>query len=216
MKIEGIINQTQGMQDANGKGSVYEVFDYYVLVFDVCSSSSILENLQTNDNLVEWKKFWEGINSFLKEKSDSNKFFINYKFVGDGFILLFDIKYINEIISFSRELAKFLNETLDELINLHVDTVPNRKGITIGIERGKLIRIDIGGVPEYCGKAINVAARLQASLKDPEHVNKALISKRVRNDIRPSGRPTIFIERERKLPNLFGDSRFYCYEMDLC
>ena len=80
MKIEGIINQTQGMQDANGKGSVYEVFDYYVLVFDVCSSSSILENLQTNDNLVEWKKFWEGINSFLKEKSDSNKFFIIYKF----------------------------------------------------------------------------------------------------------------------------------------
>jgi len=60
-----------------------------VLVFDVCSSTSILEDLLRSENEAKWRNLLISLKKFLRQESKSHDFDI-YKFVGDGWILLFD------------------------------------------------------------------------------------------------------------------------------
>jgi class 3 adenylate cyclase len=195
--------------------SSYFVVDYYVIVFDLCSSSIILEDLQNQERLETWKELWEKIFGFLKNSSEDNKKYVIYKFLGDGFILLFDPKYENELIEFCNLLCKTICKEIKILIDEYLNVSLERIGITAGVEKGELIKLDINNIEEYTGKAINIASRLQASLKEPEHVNKLLISKSVKRAIVSFYSSSIFKATDRKLHNLFGEKRFYCFEVDL-
>ena len=189
--------------------------EYYVIVFDLCSSSTVLEDLQEQGKLSVWKKFWEEVYAFLVKSSMSNDKYIIYKFVGDGFILLYNPNYKDRLLTFCTRLSNFINRKIQEIIEKYMNVNPERTGITIGIDQGKLIKITINDNEEYTGKAINVASRLQSTLKKPENANKLLISKAVRNGVCEKYIPDIYKNVERTLSNLFGDKAVNCFEIDL-
>ena len=189
--------------------------EYYVIVFDLCSSSTILEDLQEQGKLSVWKKFWEEIYAFLVKSSVSNDKYIIYKFVGDGFILLYNPNYEDRLLTFCIRLSNFINRKVLEIIEKYMNVNTERTGITIGVDRGKLIKLIINENEEYTGKAINVASRLQSTLKKPENANKLLISKAVRNGVCEKYVTDIYKSVVRTLSNLFGDKAVNCYEIDL-
>jgi hypothetical protein len=189
--------------------------EYIVIVFDLCSSSTILEDLQEQGRLSIWKKFWEEVYAYLEKMSISSDKYMIYKFVGDGFVLLYKTQYESSLLLFCKRLSEFINRKINEIVEKYMNTQPERIGITIGIDKGKLIKLTINKEDEYTGKAINVAARLQSSLKRPENANKVLITKAIRNIIIEKYDKIIYKEVQRALANLFGDKPVYCYEIDL-
>jgi hypothetical protein len=61
----------------------------YVLVFDICASTTILEDLVRSENEKRWRDLLIDIKNFLRVEQTQHDFEI-YKFIGDGWILLFD------------------------------------------------------------------------------------------------------------------------------
>ena len=202
-------------QPISSSPNLYQSIEHYCMVFDLCSSSTILENIQSTDHLIEWVKFWEELTDFLVKQDREGIPFNIYKFIGDGFLLLFELSQKEVLIEFCKKLYKFVIEKISNLVESYCEIEPDRMGITIGIERGSTIEFKIDGGTEYTGKAINVATRLQSSLKEPEQTNKLLISKKVKNEIELNISSEHIKRTDRKLRNLYGDQRFPCFEIDL-
>ena len=59
-----------------------------VIFFDICSSSTILEDLLATDNMKIFRNVLISIKSFLKTRASQDEFVL-YKFIGDGWVLLF-------------------------------------------------------------------------------------------------------------------------------
>src|SRR3954468_19347157 len=88
------------MRDPSGTEAIVQK---YVLVFDFCSSTSILENLKDYEPDAWWNLLVE-VEHFLTEEQTRHKFNI-YKFIGDGWILVFDIDYsVNNLFGFMVKL----------------------------------------------------------------------------------------------------------------
>ena len=193
----------------------FDVSEYYVIVFDVCSSSVMLEKLQEQNKLPVWKKFWEGVFSHITKISSSGVRSIVYKFIGDGFILLYRPSYGDDILAYCEKIKTYVNEKIDEIVAEYLDEAPARTGITIGIDRGKIIRMRLLGDTEYMGEAINVASRLQSALKLPEHSNKLLVSEVVKDAIEAQIGERACKPVEAVLHNLYGNQSVTCYEIEL-
>jgi hypothetical protein len=189
--------------------------NYYVVIFDLCSSSVILEDLQGQGKLPVWKKLWEDIFRYLEKQSKNGEKYTIYKFVGDGFILLYNPAFENYLVSTCYRISEYINKQVVNIIDQFLNIQPERVGITVGIDKGNLIEIAINNNKEYTGKAINVASRLQSSLKKPENTNKMLVSKIVRNSVFEQYESRIYRQVERTLSNLYGNKPVYCYEVDL-
>ena len=193
----------------------FSVSQYYVIVVDLCSSSVILEKLQEQDKLRVWRKFWKGIFNHVSKLSWNGAKCIVYKFVGDGFILLYRPHYARDIMAFCESLKTYINENTNQIIEDHISGFSGRTGITIGIDKGEVIRMRLRGNPEYMGKAINVAARLQSLLKLPEHSNKLLVSMAVKNEIQEQIGDAVCKPVEESLHNLYGNSHITFYEIEM-
>jgi class 3 adenylate cyclase len=149
-----------------------------VLFFDICSSTAILEDLLRTENEALWKNLLIGVKKFLHQQSSAAAFTI-YKFLGDGWILLFDPTSIK-----GADLMKFLHDLsslYEALFNRNISPVLAAEysvGITFGIDCGSLSKIIMTNQEEYIGRALNVAARLQAAIKqkDGAPAGKLLIS----------------------------------------
>jgi hypothetical protein len=150
---------------------------HIVVVFDLCSSTTIIEDLAKNDRVADYGKLADGMWAYLHTKTKSLRFDI-YKFLGDGFILLFeDRAFVDDILVFCRDLAFFCEQLLVWFKNEYLDleTLP-RQGITIGIAEGPVwpIRtINVRG--EFVGRPITLACRLQGALDKPSDINCALV-----------------------------------------
>ena len=59
-----------------------------VVFFDICSSTTLLEDLVASDNLRRWRNLHIALKEFLLIESRRLRFEL-YKFQGDGWILLF-------------------------------------------------------------------------------------------------------------------------------
>jgi hypothetical protein len=57
----------------------------HVVVFDICSSTIILEDLKQTDNLREWRNLLMRMQAHLFSPERN---FETYKFLGDGWIIL--------------------------------------------------------------------------------------------------------------------------------
>ena len=68
-----------------------------VVTFDICSSTSIIEDLHKTENTIKWRDFLIWMKRYLEQKSEEYGFYI-YKFTGDGWILLFDYDSLGEDI----------------------------------------------------------------------------------------------------------------------
>ena len=86
--------------------------------------------------------------------------------------------------------------------------------IGLGIDMGTLHCVDLDGSVEYIGRVLNLSCRLQGSLKDPEHVNKILISVKSYKRIASPEIKSHCIERERIFRNISENNRTRCYELN--
>lgn len=189
-----------------------------VVVFDICSSSKILEDLLRTENQKKWRNLLIQIKNFLVNKANSLNFEI-YKFLGDGWILLFEESVCGgELIEFLKELSLKFTSEYDKKIKEKLEAPPEIIGLTIGIDRGTLIRIVMNTLPEYIGRPLNVAARLQGAVKNDDNhpQNKVLISSHYYSDIKlalPDDVETIATSKE--LRNISHQAKIKCYKISL-
>jgi class 3 adenylate cyclase len=141
-----------------------------VLLFDICSSTTILEDLIRTENQGAWQALLTKLKRFMWQLRRDVAPFEMYKFLGDGWILLFDDGAVTgaQLI----EIASRLCATYHDLFDTHVATflsgMPKHVGVTFGVDEGSLVRIVMNRREEYVGRAINVAARLQSAVKQQE------------------------------------------------
>ncbi len=189
----------------------------YVLVFDICSSTSILEDLLRSENEKRWRDLIIEMKNFMIRERNNRNFEI-YKFMGDGWILLFDIDFPPADLF---ELLKRLCEKYDAIYKRRIRNVLSIKvniGLTFGLEKGTLIHFVVNHQKEYIGRAINVAARLQGATKDgdsnPE--GKVLMSKAayhsVRAEISQQYRASTVV---RTLRNIAGGEEYHAIKLSL-
>jgi class 3 adenylate cyclase len=139
---------------------------HLVVVFDICSSTTILEDLKRTDNLSAWRNVLIHLKDYLLKHGaelDMNL----YKFIGDGWVLLFpdDVSKI-DLCDLLRELSASYEVQFEESIRPLLSQEPNPIGLMFGIDAGELIRLELNGQVEYLGRAINVASRLQSFTKE--------------------------------------------------
>ena len=155
-----------------------------VVVFDICSSSNIIEDLTLTDNLKSFNAFLNAMDRFIRIGKSAQKYTC-YKYLGDGWILLFQPSASGvDILNFLNTLCKFYKLKFNSIIKNHLENFPKVIGINFGIEKGKLVRTKLNNRIEWFGRAINIACRLQGAIKDndtsPQY--KALISNQVYHD----------------------------------
>jgi class 3 adenylate cyclase len=184
-----------------------------VVVFDICSSTTILEDLKATDNLATWRNLLIGLKRVLVRDSERLHFEI-YKFIGDGWILLFptDITKI-ELTQYLTHLSGEYDSFFDSIVSDLLQSNAKPKGLTFGVDEGELIRIEMNEQTEYLGRPINVASRLQGATKDlpgrPEY--KALLSKNFTKLIGTA--PDIGLKAVRvNLRNISGGHEYECLQ----
>jgi class 3 adenylate cyclase len=187
-----------------------------VVVFDVCSSTSILEDLLRSENQLRWRNLLIDMKKFLTIESKSHGFAI-YKFVGDGWILLFDPSFGPKLLfeflkSLSEKYQKLFKRTIEPVLSIEMPNV----GITFGIDKGTLVRIEMNGKTEYIGRPLNVAARLQSAIKDKDKTpgGKILMSNSAFAEFEKDIKPIYRIETARRnLRNLSGADEYVCKKL---
>lgn len=187
-----------------------------ILVFDICSSTNIVEDLHRTGSINRYNEMIDKINGFLKKKKKKSIPFDIYKFVGDGFILTFSPEMeIDAIVLFSQELTQFCLDSINDIIEyLEVPKLP-RKGITIGIDKGFVHSFKLNSKDEIVGRAINLACRLQSSQDTPEMVNTILMSVKAFSELKNDKIREECKQQERTLRNIIVDKPIKCYELEI-
>jgi class 3 adenylate cyclase len=182
-----------------------------VLFSDLCSSTSILEDLLRTENQKRWRNLLIGLKNFLRDERDTLGF-IMYKFIGDGWVLLFDEDFSPvELFGLLSRLCDEYDSLFNRYIKPVLSTVVEPVGITFGLDRGTLMKVTMDGKAEYIGRPLNVAARLQGSIKDKDHNphGKVLMSKNAYAEIRDSIKDRYHVvEVKRELLNIAGGDNY--------
>jgi class 3 adenylate cyclase len=140
-----------------------EIVKKIVLVFDICSSTSILEDLKQTDNLEAWRELLDGMRFDMVAQHSEIDFEI-YKFIGDGWIVLFPYTTTTVVLCKFLCLLSALFEASYTSIKMILQKPPKKVGLTFGIDKGDLIKFQMDGRIEYVGRALNVASRLQGAI----------------------------------------------------
>jgi class 3 adenylate cyclase len=150
-----------------------------VVVFDICSSTKILEDLLDTENERLWRNLLIGIKQELIRQSKLVPFEI-YKFVGDGWILLFEDRIKGRaLLNILKTISVRYHWLYHHGICAVLGTTDHAIGLTFGVEFGSLVYLKMNTRDEYIGRALNVASRLQSAVKecDRNPADKLLISK---------------------------------------
>ena len=145
-----------------------------VVVFDICSSSTIVEELTIGNALHRYVWLVGKMKNFLAklQMRHSPPRFGFYKFTGDGWILLFPVERDAQrqaiggdyVLGVIRELSLWFERTFETWAIRYLDTRPPVVGLTFGVDRGNLVRTTIFQKEEYLAHAIIMATRLQSEL----------------------------------------------------
>ena len=191
--------------------------DSIVVALDMCSSSDVIEELTLRGDLKRLQNFLTTLKEYLAS-AQKRVVFDPYKFTGDGWILLFpaDTKG-NSLVAFLHDLCVFFRREFREQVKTHLATPPAITGLTFGLERGPLVPMKIYGQQEYIGRALNIACRLQSSVKDKggSPAYKALVSNAVFNSYFHSIPKHQVRRTKRMLRNIRGGVDFRCRKIDL-
>lgn len=189
-----------------------------VVVFDICSSTLILEDLIRTENQYRWRKLLNRQKNFLRMKREEYEYEM-YKFLGDGWILLFQpnvdgTKLVRFLKLLSRHFSKCFTEFIEPALNSKISPI----GLTVGIDKGTLIPILMNQQREYIGRPLNVASRLQGSIKDkdanPQY--KVLMPKSVYASFGDTIKGKYSTRQvTRTLHNISGGERFLCMKLKL-
>src|SRR5438128_2567398 len=124
-----------------------------VVFFDICSSTTLLEDLVQTENLQRWRNVLIGLKKVLADESSNTSFEI-YKFIGDGWVLLFDANNITG--TDLMELLKRLCLEYKKLFKKYIAEVLSTKscliGLKFGIDLGTLIKIVMNQNGKYIGR----------------------------------------------------------------
>jgi class 3 adenylate cyclase len=186
-----------------------------VVVFDICSSSNILEDLIVRQDLRPMRDLLIEVKQFLRKKA-AVLAFDPYKFIGDGWIILFPTNVSGrDLVHFLEELSSFFSRKLKRIVIPHLEHVPSILGLTFGVDVGPLVRMRMMGKPEYLGRPINVATRLQSGIKDKDDnpAYKVLFSKPAFNRLRLTTDFRKTMPATRKLRNIRNSRRFACMKV---
>ena len=188
-----------------------------VVAFDMCSSTSIVEQLTLKGDLKRLQRLLTVVKRYLMEKQKVLPFDV-YKFVGDGWILLFPENTDGQkLLHFLKDLCSFFKKEERKEVLDHLDAPPKVTGLTFGIEKGALGAMLMYNQREYVGRAINVACRLQSAIKDKggSPAYKALVTNTVFNEyFAPATGFTVF-KVERTLRNIGNGAVFRCRKINL-
>lgn len=185
-----------------------------VLTFDICSSTLFIEDLQKRDKTDKYKQLIKEVADYL-EKDVLEYGYEIYKFLGDGFILIFSEKIVvDKILLFIINLTEKCKKILEVFSSKYIQTseIP-RVGITVGLDRGKLQEIKFDNDrEEYIGRPINVACRLQGKLTEPEEVYRCLMTNDVYNELSINELKRVCYPVRKRLKNINNDKAINCYE----
>jgi class 3 adenylate cyclase len=184
-----------------------------VVAFDMCSSSNIIDDLTKSNNIQPLTTFFGTLQRYLAKEQRKSTPFDPYKFTGDGWLLLFPANTDGAtLLRFLESLCLFFVVEFRRSLLPYLSRTPSLIGITFGIEKGEVIPLDMYGRQEYVGRAINVACRLQAALKDKgaSPAYSALVSNRVYNEYFSETNPHRVNKVTRNLRNINGGSEFAC------
>ena len=193
-----------------------EIVRKVVVVFDISSSTTILEELKRCDRLDAWRNLLINLKNTMRSKGVEI-----YKFMGDGWIIFFPFDVSKEDLLINlNELSTmyfyFFQQTIEPLIPER----PEPLGLTAGIDSGELIRMEMNEKDEFIGRPINVAARLQGRAKEfgsKQYTNVALISRPTYNSLLPRGGSfdEVVTEKTVELKNISGGENFRCFLLGL-
>ena len=139
-----------------------------ITFFDICSSSKITEDLSLSNNLHLWQETPRKIEGWLEKKCDNIGFSI-YKFLGDGWILIIDNDTDKKaLLQFFAELCSKYSDNFYTVIEKKLSTEIKPVGLTFGLDIGEIYDVKIGGITEYMGPTLNIAARLQSCVQRPD------------------------------------------------
>ena len=184
-----------------------------VVAFDMCSSSNMVDDLYRAGNLQPLRAFFMEMRRYLEKESERNVRFEVYKFVGDGWLLLFPPETDGgRLLGFLEQLCLFFAVSFRRSLLPHLSRHPAEVGISFGIETGDLVPMIMDGRREYVGRALNVACRLQSGLKDRggSPTYSALVSSRVYAQYFAQTTPHRVQKVTRKLRNIDGGADFEC------
>ena len=148
-----------------------------VIVSDIRSSTSVLEDLKGTDNLDCWRNLLINLKDQLR-KSGTPLGIEIYKFIGDGWVLLAPPNIEkDDLFEFLADFSRGFEVGFDFGISGLLSRQPESLGLTFGIDTGDLIQMEMNEQIEYVGRPINVAARLQSEAKNQGCKYVALFSK---------------------------------------
>jgi class 3 adenylate cyclase len=186
-----------------------------VLVIDICSSSEIMEDLLRTQDIVKWRNLLIILKEYLVEESKKLDFEV-YKFIGDGWILLFNSEYNGKrLLNFLVDLSKKFKMEFQDSIFRYLEKPPDIDGLTFGMDSGRLLLIEMMDRQEYVGRAINVAARLQGTVGDTDISEgyRVMISnmlfQRMKDELNDFHPELV----KRRLKNIITGREFPCYRL---
>ena len=192
--------------------------DLVVVAFDICSSSNVIEDLSRTQNLVAYDRLLKNLHLWLWSNAKRSKYIV-YKFTGDGWIVLFPELAIDgdDLMQFLVRVSQQHNSLHKRFIEKHLESIPSSTGLTFGVELGSLRKVILGKDVEFVGRALNVACRLQAAVKDkgPKPDYRCLFSRKVFNSLLREVEGFRFFNVERSLRNISGGERYRCLKANL-
>ncbi len=194
------------------------IHNLVIVVFDMCSSSKIIEDLSRTKSLIQYDRLMKNLRLWLWSNAKASNFIL-YKFTGDGWILLFPALEIDgeSLMRFLVRLSCQHNSLWKQMIEGHLESIPESTGLTFGIETGELRKVVLGNEVEFVGRALNVACRLQSSVKDkgraPDYL--CLFSRKMFNTYLRDMDEFKFHNVTRTLRNISGGERYRCMKVNL-
>jgi class 3 adenylate cyclase len=189
-----------------------------VLYCDICCSTSILEVLLRSENTERWVKLLAFAKEYLRDEREIQGFEI-YKFIGDGWILLFDEDMSGyELLLWLREFCKKYRSLFKKMIEPYLESNIDKIGMSFGADIGTLICTQMLGKKEYIGRALNVAGRLQTAIKDKDSnpQNKILMTKNLYTSIGTDEADEFPVsDVTRSLRNISDGKNFQCKKITL-
>lgn len=189
-----------------------------VVAFDMCSSSNVIEDLSRTENLVAFDRLLKNLHLWLWSNAGQSKYVL-YKFTGDGWIVLFPVTGIDgaSLMRFLVRLSRQHNSLRKKIIEKHLESMPHSTGLTFGVEMGILRKVVLGRDVEFVGRALNIACRLQAAVKDkgPDPDYRCLFSRKVFNTYLRKVEGFKFFDVDRSLRNISGGERYRCVKANL-
>ena len=192
---------------------------FVIVVFDMCSSSNLIEDLTLSGNISELRNFFIVMKEWLVKKTKALGFSL-YKFTGDGWILLFPEEVEGrQLYFFLKDLCRFYRSKFAERIAGLLETNPGPMGLTFGITFGELIKIRMVNTDEFIGRALNVACRLQGAVnvkeKESNAAYKALLSSAVYNRYFKNIKDINAVRSRRILHNIREGKEIQCIKIAL-